>query len=168
MTIDVQAQEAPPTTKYKDKLNDGFYVYVPKKQKIKDSFVMMFQEKLQELAAENLLTVEGYRVLLAFIAKTDFENFIHVKQVQLAADLGMQKQNVNKAFKRLIELNIIEKISHDNINGYRLNYEMGWKGKASNLKTHMKDQSRAKIIKMAEHAKKADKATDEESLSQNS
>jgi predicted transcriptional regulator len=163
MTIDVQAQEAPPTTKYKDKLNDGFYVYVPKKQKIKDSFVMMFQEKLQELAAENLLTVEGYRVLLAVIAKTDFENFIHVKQVQLAADLGMQKQNVNKAFKRLIELNIIEKISHDNINGYRLNYEMGWKGKASNLKTHMKDKRREetkKVIQMAKHAKKAEKASD--------
>lgn len=161
MTIDVQAQEAPPTTKYKDKLNDGFYVYVPKKQKIKDSFIMMFQEKLQELAAENVLTVEGWRVLVMLVGKVDFENFIHIKQVQIAEALGMKAPNVSKAFKQLVELNIIEKISHDNINGYRLNYEMGWKGKASNLKTHMKDQSRAKIIKMAEHAKKADKATDE-------
>lgn len=163
MTIDVREQEAPPTTKYKDKLNDGFYVYVPKKQKIKDSFVMMFQETLQELATKNVLTIEGYRVLLAVIAKTDFENFIHVKQVQIAADLGMQKQHVNRAFKRLIDLNIIEKITHDNINGYRLNYEIGWKGKASNLKSHMKDKSKAKhekIIQMAKHARETQKVAE--------
>lgn len=163
MTISVEEQEAPPTTKYKNKLNDGFYVYVPKKQKIKDSFVMMFQETLQELATKNVLTIEGYRVLLALIAKTDFENFIHVKQVQIATDLGMQKQNVNKAFKRLIELNIIEKISHDNINGYRLNYEMGWKGKASNLKTHMKEKRREetnKIIQMSKHVHEQKSSTD--------
>ena len=121
---------------------------------------MMFQEKLQELAAENVLTVEGWRVLVMLVGKVDFENFIHIKQVQIAEALGMKAPNVSKAFKQLVDLNIIEKISHDNINGYRLNYEMGWKGKASNLKTHMKDQSRAKIIKMAEHAKKADKASD--------
>ena len=160
MTIDIQTQEAPPTTRYKDKLNDGFYVYVPKKQKIKDSFIMMFQERLSEIAANKDLTIESYRVLLAVIAKTDFENFIHVKQVQLAADLGMQKQNVNKAFKRLVDLGIIEKITQDNINGYRLNYEMGWKGKASNLKSHIKDKTREKIVEMAKHAREAKKATD--------
>ena len=160
MTIDIQTQEAPPTTRYKDKLNDGFYVYVPKKQKIKDSFIMMFQEKLQELAAENVLTVEGWRVLVMIVGKVDFENFIHIKQVQIAQALGMKPPNVSKAFKQLTDLKIIEKITQDNINGYRLNYEMGWKGKASNLKSHIKDKTREKIVEMAKHAREAKKATD--------
>ncbi|MBV5311388.1 winged helix-turn-helix transcriptional regulator [Chromatium okenii] len=115
---------------------------------------MMFQDKLQELAAANVLTVEGWRVLVMVVSKVDFENFIHVKQVQIAEELGMKPPNVNKAFKRLIELGILEKISQDNFNGYRLNYEMGWKGKASNLKTHIKKKKRAEAIQMAAHAKK--------------
>jgi predicted transcriptional regulator len=164
MTIDIQAQTEPSGTRYKDQLNEGFYVYVPRKQKIKDSFIMMFQEKLQELAAENVLTVEGWRVLVMIVSKVDFENFIHIKQVQIAEALGMKKQNVNKAFGQLIDLKIIEKISQNNINGYRLNYEMGWKGKASNLKSHMKDKRNAeheKIIQMAKHAREAKKAAEE-------
>jgi DNA-binding Lrp family transcriptional regulator len=101
-----------------------------------------------------VLTVEGWRVLVMVVSKVDFENFIHVKQVQIAEELGMKPPNVNKAFKRLIELGILEKISQDNFNGYRLNYEMGWKGKASNLKTHIKKKKRAEAIQMAAHAKK--------------
>ena len=33
--IDIEAQENPIGTKYKEKLNDGFYVYVPRRLKIK-------------------------------------------------------------------------------------------------------------------------------------
>lgn len=154
MTIDIQAQENPPETRYKDKLNEGFYVYVPRKQKIQDSFIMMFQNKLQELAAENVLTVEGWRVLVMVLGKVDFENFIRVKQVQIAEELGMKPPNVNKAFKRLIELGILEKINQDNFNGYRLSYEIGWKGKASNLKTHIKSKERAEATQTAARAKR--------------
>jgi predicted transcriptional regulator len=130
---------------------------------ILDGALMLSQEKLSEIASNGELTAQGYRVLFSIIAQTDFDNCIRVKQVQIAKELGMNAQNVSKAFKQLVELNIIEKINHDNINGYRLNYEMGWKGKASNLKTHMKDKRREetnKIVQMAKHAKKAEKATD--------
>lgn len=118
----------------------------------------LFRERLAELAIENVLTVEGWRVLVMLMGKVDFENFIHIKQVQIAEALGMKKQNVNKAFGLLIELEIIEKISQGNINGYRLNYEMGWKGKASNLKSHIKDKTRTKIIEMAKHARETEAA----------
>ena len=122
--------------------------------------ILMFQEKLQELAVDNVLTVEGWRVLVMIVGKVDFENFIHIKQVQIAQALGMKPPNVSKAFKQLTDLKIIEKITQDNINGYRLNYEMGWKGKASNLKSHIKDKTREKIVEMAKHAREAKKATD--------
>ena len=63
----------------------------------------------------------------------------------------------------MIDLKIIEKITHDNISGYRLNYEIGWKGKASNLKSHMKDKRNAeheKIIQIAKHAREAKKTAE--------
>ena len=120
---------------------------------------MMFQEKLQQLAIENALTIESWRVLMMVIGKVDFENFIHVKQVHIAETLGMKPSNVSKAFKRLVELDIIEKITQNNINGYRLNYEMGWKGKTSNLKKHIKDKEKSTIIQITERIKKTNVIT---------
>jgi predicted transcriptional regulator len=159
--IDIEAQENPIGTKYKEKLNDGFYVYVPRRLKIKDSFIMVFQEKLEELAIDGSMTATEWRVFSYVVAQSAFENFIHINQTKVSEKLGVSKANISRAFKRLIDLKIIEKITHDNISGYRLNYEIGWKGKASNLKSHMKDKRNAeheKIIQIAKHAREAKKA----------
>jgi predicted transcriptional regulator len=114
---------------------EKFFILVPRKQKILGTkFMLMFQERLDDLATMDGLTMESTRVLLHLLAKMDFENWIVVKQVNVAEHLGMHRPHVTRAFKRLTDLGIIEKVKHDGITAYRLNPSYGWKGKASTLK----------------------------------
>ncbi|MCP4393510.1 MAG: MarR family transcriptional regulator [Alphaproteobacteria bacterium] len=59
----------------------------------------------------------------------DFENFIQVPQVEIARELRMHKQNVNKAIKLLLEKDILirgPKIGKSS--SWRLNPNYGYKG----------------------------------------
>jgi DNA-binding MarR family transcriptional regulator len=49
------------------------------------------------------------RVLLKLLKQLDYKNLTLIQQKQLAEELEMQKQNVNRAIKRLIQLGIVLK-----------------------------------------------------------
>lgn len=76
---------------------------------------------------------EGYAVLFMLISELDFENHILVNQAAIGREIGMLRQNVQLAIKRLIGLGaIIEGPKIGQNRSYKLNPEFGWKGTAQN------------------------------------
>ena len=54
-----------------------------------------------------------------------------MNQAEIARDLGMQRQNVQRSIKRLMELGVIlEGVKIGVSRSYRLNPSFGWKGSA--------------------------------------
>ena len=91
----------------------------------------MNQSALLKMA--QTLSHEQIKVLFVLFAHLDYENYIQVPQVEIAEQLGMMKQNVNRAMKGLIDFGIIidgPKIGRSK--SYRLNPNYGWKGTVKN------------------------------------
>lgn len=75
---------------------------------------------------------EGFMVLMFLMGSLDYENDIAVSQVKVAERLGMQRQGVYRAIKKLIAMGIIEQgESLGNMPSYRLSPTFGWKGKGA-------------------------------------
>ncbi|PHM49104.1 helix-turn-helix domain-containing protein [Xenorhabdus sp. KK7.4] len=86
----------------------------------------MNQEALKIIATE--LNHEQTKVLMILLADLDYENYIQVAQIDVANALKMQKTNVSRAVKNLIEFGVIlegPKIGRSKT--YRLNPQFGWK-----------------------------------------
>lgn len=108
----------------------------------KDWFAMS-QNALKVLASE-LHKVEDYRVLMALLARLDFDNHILVSQTEVAAELGMLRPNVARAVKRLVDLGVILKGDKaGTTRTYRLNPSFGWKGSAQ---SHHKERNGLTVI----------------------
>lgn len=91
------------------------------------SAAMIFAQKRKELGEE------GLAVLLMLFAKLDFENLLLINQAELARELGMQRQNMQRAIKKLVEMGaLLEGPKVGVSRSYRLNPEFGWKGSAKN------------------------------------
>ena len=91
----------------------------------------------------NELNHDQMRVLMALLAELDYENYIQVAQMDIAEALTMQKTNVSRAVKNLIDFGIIlegPKIGRSKT--YRLNPQFGWKGTVSNHKSTEKRPQR--------------------------
>ena len=99
------------------------------------NWMQINQHFLKEFAARRDLGNEVLRVFLYLNARLDFENVIQVPQVEIAAELGMQRQNVNRAIKQLEELGVIirgPKVGRSS--SWRLNPQAGWKGRVVHLR----------------------------------
>lgn len=100
-----------------------------------ESFLMIFQYALEQIAKDKTLTGETMRVLIHLLAKLDFENYILIPQTKIAEDLEMRKQHVSRAIQNLIERGIVlEGPKVNRSRGYRLNHNLGWKGNLKNLR----------------------------------
>ena len=72
---------------------------------------------------------EGY--VGAMLARLDYENLIQVNQAEVSEQVGMNRHNVNRSIKKLIELGVIlEGVKIGISRSYRLNPNFGWKGSA--------------------------------------
>ncbi len=116
-------------------LEDGFVAYVAPKRRngfsqqgwlaMGQNAALMFAQRRDELGKE------GFAVLMGALAKLDFENLLLLNQAELARELGMQRQNVQKGLKRLIAMGAILEGPRIGVSrAYRLNPEFGWKGSA--------------------------------------
>ena len=65
----------------------------------------MNQDALRILAKE--LTGEQFKVLMLMLADLDYENFIQIAQADIAETLGMQKTNVSRAVRALLDVGVI-------------------------------------------------------------
>ena len=91
---------------------EGFVAYVVPKRK------NGFQKGWMAMAQEAL-------------ARLDYENLIQVNQAEVSEQVGMNRHNVNRSIKKLIELGVIlEGVKIGISRSYRLNPNFGWKGSA--------------------------------------
>ncbi|EAN8608591.1 hypothetical protein EPF86_22460 [Salmonella enterica] len=117
----------------------GFVAVIrPKQKSAFQRHFTMNQGALKLLA--KTLTGEQFKVLMMLLAELDYENFIQVAQADIADALEMQKTNVSRAIKGLIELSvIIEGPKIGRSRSYRLNPQFGWKGTVSNHKKALRN-----------------------------
>ena len=111
------------------------YAVVPIRQKhIGGGFFMGIQEGFLHLAKSNL-TLEETRIIMLLFSKLDFENWLRISQSDIAKELDMQRSNISRAIKRLVEKGILHKGPKVGTSWtYRLDPSFGWKGKASKKK----------------------------------
>jgi len=136
------------------------HVLVAMQQKIPNGFaegwVAMAQEPMVELAV-NIKSVDDWRVLSVLLGYLDFENHIRIEQTAVAEKLGMHRQNVNKAIKRLLALGVVvegPKVGRSRT--YRLNPAYGWKGSSANHQKALRTAEKAKaaglsVVKGGQH-----------------
>ncbi|HGC1607772.1 helix-turn-helix domain-containing protein, partial [Escherichia coli] len=84
----------------------GFVAVIRPKQK--SSFQRHFtMNQAALITIANELNHDQIRVLMALLADLDYENYIQVAQIDIADALKMQKTNVSRAIKNLIDFGII-------------------------------------------------------------
>ena len=111
---------------------EGFVAYVVPKRKngFQKGWMAMAQEVMMMLAQSNL-TGNDMKVMWAMLARLDYENLIQVNQAEVSEQVGMNRHNVNRSIKKLIELGVIlEGVKIGISRSYRLNPNFGWKGSA--------------------------------------
>lgn len=90
---------------------------------------MAMYQRAMEWLAEVKLPQEQYRILFHLMSHLDFDNYLRVTQSEIAKKLEMNQPNVARAFRGLLERDIIRagpKVG--NARTYRLNPRMGMKG----------------------------------------
>lgn len=102
----------------------------PRRQHI-GGFFMADQTGFRRLAHMDL-TKTTRRVLDLLFAELDFDNYIAVSQAELARELDLPRQNINRAVGELLEHGVIVRGPRvGNVFTYRLDPNFGWKGRAS-------------------------------------
>ncbi|EMC5760636.1 hypothetical protein VJT90_004558 [Salmonella enterica subsp. enterica serovar Enteritidis] len=115
-------------------LEDGFVAYIAPKRKngFGTRWMAMAQEAL-DLLANAGLDGQDYRVLMKLLAKLDFENLLVLNQAEVARELKMHRQHVQRSVKRLIGMGVLLEGPRIGVSrSYRLNPQFGWKGSARN------------------------------------
>jgi len=117
----------------------GFVAVI--RPKNKSSFQRHFtMNQAALITIANELNHDQMRVLMALLADLDYENYIQVAQIDIAETLKMQKTNVSRAMRNLLEFGVIvegPKVGRSKT--YRLNPQFGWKGTVSNHKKALKN-----------------------------
>ena len=111
---------------------DGFVAYVVPKRKngFGQGWLAMAQNGAEILAQSNL-SGNDFKVLMKLLSVLDYENLIQVSQADVARELNMHRQHVQRSIKRLIDLGIVlEGVKIGISRSYRLNPNFGWKGSA--------------------------------------
>ena len=123
---------------------DGFVAYVVPKRKngFGQGWLAMAQNGAEILAQSNL-SGNDFKVLMKLLSVLDYENLIQVSQADVARELNMHRQHVQRSIKRLIDLGIVlEGVRIGISRSYRLNPNFGWKGSAKGhreaLQEHLK------------------------------
>ncbi|MBW3496897.1 helix-turn-helix domain-containing protein [Bacillus sp. FDAARGOS_1420] len=125
------------------------YLLTPTKQKkvYKGDWVMMFQEGLTHVAKLNLKG-ETLRVYMILLAKLDYENWLRIRQKDLAEELNMKPPHISRAIKELFEHGILVKGPKVGAsNTYRLDPSFAFRGRDKNLEQVRKEVKHHKIIK---------------------
>lgn len=113
-------------------LEDGFVAYVAPKRKngFGTGWVAMAQSAM-DLLAESNLGAQDWNVLAKLISRLDFENLLVLNQAELARDLKMQRQNVQRSIRTLVSIGVLLEGPRIGISrSYRMNPNFGWKGSA--------------------------------------
>ncbi len=120
--------------------------------KIKNGFTRHFtmNQDALDILADNLKGSE-FRVLMKLLKWLDYENLIQIQQNEIADELKMEKQNVNRSINKLIDVGILLKGPKIGKScSYRLNPNFGWKGKAKSHQKALKDRMEKAQMRIVE------------------
>ena len=120
---------------------DGFVAYVVPKRKngFGQGWLAMAQNGAEILAQSNL-SGNDFKVLMKLLSVLDYENLIQVSQAEIARELNMHRQHVQRSIKRLMDLGIVlEGVKIGISRSYRLNLNFGWKGSAKGHREALTD-----------------------------
>lgn len=97
-------------------------------------FNTMFKDGWKFLSSVEGLSGQDYRVFSALMQRMDFGNWICVSQETIAEELGINRRVVTRSINKLVKANVIQKRKEEadkRRSKYRLNPQIGWKGKAN-------------------------------------
>jgi len=99
-----------------------------------------------DILAHSDLDGADFRVLFKVFRKLNFENDILLNQAEIASELGMHRQHVQRSIKKLISVGVIvEGPKLRQSRTYRLNPEFGWKGSGENHKKALQKQRKERM-----------------------
>jgi hypothetical protein len=137
-------------------IENGFIAYVAPKQKngFGTGWLAMAQDVLMIFAKSNL-GADDFKVLMALLAKLDFENLLVINQAEIARELGIQRQTVQRSIKRLMAIEALLEGPRIGVSrSYRLNPNFGWKGSARSHQRALEERMKATGIKVIQGKKK--------------
>ena len=103
-----------------------------------------------EILAQSNLSGNDFKVLMKLLSVLDYENLIQVSQADVARELNMHRQHVQRSIKRLIDLGIVlEGVRIGISRSYRLNPNFGWKGSAKGHREALHEH--LKVVKTRRH-----------------
>lgn len=128
-------------------LEDGFVAYIALKRKNGFGIGGWFSMATQAAKVLKQITrVEDFRVLMALLERLDFENLILANQADIARELEIDRAQVNRAIKRLVEMGALLEGPRISVNrSYQLNPQFGWKGSAQNHVKALQDQHKQRM-----------------------
>lgn len=109
-----------------------FVERIPKRRHpyTRKTYMLVAQEMWDELAlrlADHSIGLQTMRVYVEMARACDFENRVELGQKDLSARLNMDRSDVSKALKILIDLGFVERPRSVRA-PYRMNAEVVWKG----------------------------------------
>ncbi|WP_412057922.1 hypothetical protein [Bartonella sp. DGB2] len=112
-----------------DKVAGDFIAYVvPKRKNEFGKNWFAISQNAAFLFSKSNLTGSDFRVLMCLFAQLDFENLLIVNQAEIARELDIKPQNIQRSIKQLIDLNALLEGPKIGINrSYRLNPQFGYK-----------------------------------------
>lgn len=117
----------------------GTFVFVPSRIKIKEGWFMAFQDAFESLAKDKDLWGQPTAILHFLMSRLNFDNYIALEQKEISDKLNVDKSDVSRSVKKLIDKGIIEKGPRLGKSwSYKLNPFYGWKGRVKNLKDERK------------------------------
>jgi len=117
----------------------GTFVFVPSRIKIKEGWFMAFQDAFESLARDKDLWGQPTAVLHFLMSRLSFDNYIALEQKEISDQLSVDKSDVSRAIKKLVEKGILEKGPRIGKSfSYKLNPLYGWKGRVKNLNEERK------------------------------
>jgi hypothetical protein len=115
----------------------GTFVYFPHRPRLREAGFMSFQAAFRELSRDRELRGNPRAVLDYMLSELNWENWIAVSQSEISKATGIDKYEVSRAVKMLVNKQVLlvgPKLGRSG--SYRLNSKYGWKGSIRNLEEY--------------------------------
>mgnify|MGYP002251842036 CR=1 FL=1 len=83
------------------------YINKRRENRLGAHWVATFQDGLAWMAKQEGMTGEQWRVFAYLVSKLDFDNYLKVQQKDICEKLKLNRSNVSKAIKKLVEIDVI-------------------------------------------------------------
>jgi hypothetical protein len=123
----------------------GVPVYFNATVRWREDWFMAIQDAFEALAKDKEISGRPRRVLDFMMSKLSWENWIHVEQKQIAEELELDRSDVSRSIKLLVQKGIILQATlpgNKQMSAYKLNSNYGYKGKVKNLGVYRLKEAR--------------------------